>query len=97
MNSCFSFIHEMIYVTLKNRYNDLKYGDYFHSVDSFHIYERHFDMVKKISANVSNYFFVLCPQISLLDEVIFLRKGDFSNIPINFEFAKWLVNTNENL
>jgi len=89
---CFSFIHEMIYVVLKNKYNDLEYGDYFHSVDSFHVYEKHFDMIKKISAGVSNYSFVSCPQISSLNEVVFLRKGDFSNIPFSFKFSEWLVN-----
>jgi len=86
---CFSFIHEMLYVYLKDTYKDLKYGNYFHYANSFHIYERHFEMLKKITGE-DEYISINCPEISCKEEVEFLIKHDFTNIPENFEFTKWL-------
>ena len=90
----FSFIHEMILNSLRKHYIDLEYGDYFHFVDSLHVYERHFEMLAKIATLDDNednkYILVYCPQISGQDEVDFIRKLDFSFIPDNFEFCKWL-------
>ena len=34
----FSFIHEMVYISLKETYPELNIGNYYHTVDSFHIY-----------------------------------------------------------
>jgi thymidylate synthase len=90
----FSFIHEMIYVVLKYKYIDLQIGDYCHFVDSFHIYENHFDFLKNI--NVDEYKLIDCPKIYSKDEVNFII--DFSKtldkivIPENYKFAKWLSN-----
>lgn len=99
---CFSMMHEMLYVTLKQHYKNLEYGDYYHSVDSFHVYEKHFEMIEELT-NIdistkrcknkytkSKFSLVLCPKISNINEVKFLRKLDFSKIPNNFNFTKWL-------
>jgi thymidylate synthase len=87
---CFSFIHEMMFETLRETYIDLEYGKYHHIADSFHIYERHFDMIKKI---VSNDVFtdVVIPRINGKAEVDFLRGLHYDNIPENFMFTKWLL------
>lgn len=113
----FSFIHEMMYNSLKDKYPDIEYGDYFHFTDSFHVYERHFRMLAKIAGvdladykgddgktnyefgnrngqKQSSYKMVLCPKISGPEEVRFIRNLDFSDIPNEYEFAKWL-NTEE--
>ena len=92
-NDCptFSFIHEMMLNTLKGYYPELQYGEYFHFVNSFHVYERHFKMLESIVTNNDTYEKVLCPQISGPDEVDFMRKLDFSNIPEDYKFCRWLL------
>jgi thymidylate synthase len=94
---CFSFIHEMLYMLLKDKYVGLKIGSYYHSVDSFHVYEQHFDLVKKISQKNSKFSFVDCPRISSSVEVRFLTSRYFLfsegkvEIPKQYKFAQWLV------
>jgi thymidylate synthase len=85
----FSFVHEMLYICLKEVYPDLELGVYHHCADSFHVYAKHYDMVKKIVDGAA-YAIVDCPRISSIKEVEFLRKGDYNNIPSEFKFATWL-------
>lgn len=97
----FSFIHEMLLCALRKRYPDLQYGNYFHFVNSFHVYERHFGMLEALTGGKigqpvpklkpDGYTLIRCPQISGPDEVDFLRKLDFSSVPDGFEFVKWLL------
>lgn len=87
----FSFIHEMALNSLKTQYPDLKMGTYYHSSDSFHVYERHFDLLNKIVNEFDPYCDIDCPRISGPDEVAFLRKLDFENVPKDYHFASWLV------
>jgi len=105
----FSVVHEMVLNALWRVYPDLRYGDYFHIADSFHAYERHFEMLSKLTgyekgtdtdgftkrekARLSSYKFVMCPMISGPDEVDFLRLLDFTSIPETYKFSKWLVTT----
>lgn len=86
----FSFVHEMMYQTLKEVYPELEYGEYYHSADSFHIYEKHFDMLEQIIQG-SSYVEYVCPRILNADEVRFLRKLDFTNIPPQYQFTTWLT------
>lgn len=86
---CFSFIHEMVYVTLKETYPDLEIGNYHHSSDSFHCYEKHFSMLAEIVSG-SSYKEIICPKISCKNEVKFLLKANFENIPETYLFSKWL-------
>jgi hypothetical protein len=69
---CFSFIHEMLLNALREYFPSLEYGTYHHSADSFHVYERHFEMMEKI-AFTSPYVSIECPRISGPDEVRYLR------------------------
>lgn len=87
---CFSFIHEMAYCLLKEKYVNLQYGNYHHSVDSFHVYEKHFDKAKKISCD-SKFDFIECPEISSAEEVRFMLKCNFKEIHEDFKFVKWLT------
>jgi thymidylate synthase len=91
-NDCpaFSFIHEMMLNALRRQYPTLDYGTYHHTANSFHIYERHFAMLDRLVAD-DPYVPVDCPKISGPDEVAFLRALDFSAIPQQFAFAKWLT------
>ena len=87
----FSFIHEMLLNSLQEFYPELQYGLYHHSVDSFHIYEKHFKMIESI-INDDEFIDISCPEIFNSDEVKFLRKYEFDNIPSNFIFTRWLTN-----
>jgi thymidylate synthase len=86
----FSVIHEMVLNALRRTYPSLAYGNYFHIADSFHVYERHFNMLEQIQDG-NKYQRIICPEISGPDEVDFLRKCDYSEIPEQFEFTKWLT------
>lgn len=85
---CFSFIHEMMYFTLKESYPKLEYGMYYHSADSFHVYERHFKMLDEI-VNGSEYTEIECPKIKDADEVRKLRELDLEGS--SYSFTKWLI------
>ena len=103
----FSFTHELMLNALREFYPDLEYGNYHHSADSFHVYERHFDMIEKITGikidasstmEQDPYEEISCPPMSGPDEVRFLRAGKFVNtttllpdIPEDFEFTRWLT------
>ena len=94
---CFSFIQEMVYVMLKETYPDLECGNYFHHADSFHVYERHFELLQKI-VDGDPYEPINCPRILNPEEVFFLRypekfgRGrDYQPVPAEFKFTKWLT------
>ena len=44
----FSFTHELLWVSLLKYFPYLQLGSYHHIADSFHVYERHYDLVQKI-------------------------------------------------
>lgn len=97
----FSFVQEMIYVTLRDTYPELAMGHYHHFADSLHIYEKHFAMVNEMLANPRDFEAVDCPKISSSAEVEYLRNnkletdvgkdGDLNPIPDTFKFAEWLI------
>lgn len=69
----FSMFQEMIYVTLRDTcYADLEMGNYHHICDSFHVYERHFEMLDAI-VNGDKFAPIACPFISSISEVQHLR------------------------
>lgn len=89
----FSFIHEMVYISLKEFYPDLKLGNYYHSADSFHVYDRHFEMLNNIVRG-DEFIQIDCPKISGPDEVRFMRKYRLdisSDVPKEFKFVRWLL------
>lgn len=82
----FSFIHEMAYITLRDlKYQDLQLGNLSCFVNSFHIYERHFELLDNIVAN--NYIEIDVPRISGLVEVENLIKTSY----LDFPFTNWLT------
>ena len=92
----FSIIHEMLLNALRRYYPTLEYGTYHHIADSLHVYERHFEMLEKLAAKDS-YKMVLCPRISGPDEVDFLRRLDYTNIPDEYAFTKWVTTFDTNV
>lgn len=96
----FSFIHEMVLNALKATYPDLKLGTYHHAADSFHVYEKHFEMLNTLAQGNSSYVEVDCPRMSGPDEVEFLRglwayRGFEESVPERFKFCNWLLERNE--
>ena len=91
----FSFIQEMIYVTLRSTYSELVMGNYHHFVDSLHVYEKHFLMLEEIIKNPTKFESIDCPRISSKDEVDYLRKTNFTRQdtihPVQYQFVNWLV------
>lgn len=85
----FSFVHEMVYVALKEKYKDLEMGSYYHFADSFHVYERHFEMLDAIVAGDS-FEEVEIPRISCYDEVYALSRNTPDLNDPRFEFTRWL-------
>ncbi len=88
---CFSFIHEMIYIYLKDiKYKDLELGNYNHCSDSFHIYERHFNMLENILKEKEEDFIIeKIPKINNYIEVINLINREESE---EYKFLNWLKN-----
>jgi thymidylate synthase len=92
---CFSMIYEIAYGYLKwIKYPDLERGTYCHKVDSLHIYERHWSMVKQILIDgLSGYYYIDVPKINSFSEANRLlnyhhRLGD----PLQYKdaFSIWL-------
>jgi thymidylate synthase len=84
----FSIIQEMIYVMLRDtKYPELEMGTYTHTADSFHVYERHFEMLDKIVAGDA-YLPIACPKIKSADEVRHLR----GSIHLLYEDGKQSIN-----
>lgn len=44
----FSFVHELLWENLRWSLPGLSLGNYYHTSDSFHVYERHYEMLEKI-------------------------------------------------
>lgn len=77
----FSVIQELVYVSLRDTaYPDLKMGSYHHTADSFHYYERHFEMVKQIN-NSDRFIPLEIPKIRDVREVNYLLSGIHQTYP----------------
>lgn len=91
----FSFIHEMLYVTLRDScYPDLQMGSYHHTADSFHVYERHFKMLDELCMHDAKFTPLEAPRMTNAEEVEYLRscKWIAESPPYEFEFTEWLTN-----
>jgi thymidylate synthase len=89
---CFSILHEMVYVVLRDlMYSDLIMGSYTHKVDSFHVYERHFEMLNQIIiGGHEEYYEVDCPEIYDNREVINLVHYKEEDHRETHLFTEWL-------
>src|ERR1039458_3753264 len=90
----FSFVHEMLYVTLRDTcYADLQMGDYHHTADSFHVYARHFKMLDELCKDGAEFTTIEVPRISGAQEVDYLRSCSWMTDvpPREFDFTHWLT------
>ena len=98
---CFSFIQELMYCRLKAVYPLLRLGRYWHLADSFHVYERHFDMVESIvtSPRITVDPHATCPIMEYKDVDQWSDIRYTANNPTNTDqktkFGKWLVTRND--
>lgn len=87
---CFWCIAQMVYALLKEHYPELKRGTYTHIANSLHIYERHFEMTKKIlDDNLGGYTPVDVPFITAAEtrKLLALYTGDWDD----GQFSSWLT------
>jgi thymidylate synthase len=93
----FSFIHQMVWACVKWYYKELEMGSYHHVADSFHVYERHFDMLEKITTPAAEFSLIEVPPIADNYEVNYLlsissgKPVDYIRNKDYFEFTKWLT------
>jgi thymidylate synthase len=89
----FSFIHEIVFKLLESFY-ELEIGNMHFSTDSFHIYDRHFEMLDKI-INGDKFKEIDCPRIfSTLEAAYLFNCRDWKEEPeevtSDWEFTRWL-------
>ena len=82
----FSIIQEMVFNLLLDKYKNLKMGELSIFVNSFHLYERHFDMMKNIvNSKINNFNLIAIPKM-IPEEVKKLK----NNIYDDYDFTNWL-------
>lgn len=86
----FSFIHEMMYIYLQNIYPELQYGIYHHTVDSFHIYKKHYHVAEAVLLG-DEFTLIFCPQMNYKDVDFMLSNPTVTNLFIDTLFRNWLL------
>jgi thymidylate synthase len=94
---CFTWTQELLCNLLKRKFPTLKMGTYYHTSDSMHVYERHFEMVNKVVTSdplVLNAIHE--PKISGSREAEFIINNadilsyERDKIPPGYHWALWL-------
>lgn len=96
----FSFLQEMVFVSLRDlAYPDLQMGTYHHTADSFHVYERHYEMLDYLTHPNVIFHHQEFPKIKNAKEVDFLLSRNIGRQSLtagpaigheDFKFSKWL-------
>jgi thymidylate synthase len=100
----FSFVHELLLWKLKEKdpvlFENLHLGNYQHSADSFHVYERHYDMLENIikSPVVATDEHDNCPEmtrftphyVAVLRDELTRQKPRLEGLDTD-PFVKWLL------
>jgi thymidylate synthase len=96
----FSFLHEMVFVTLRDsQYPELQMGTYHHTSDSFHVYQRHYEMLDALVAEDVGFSPAPFPRIKSIGEVNYLLSKNIGRQSlvvagppndVDFKFTKWL-------
>lgn len=99
----FSFLHEMVFNALLSSYPDLQMGTYHHTADSFHVYERHYEMLEQLCSPSADFIPFNVPMINGPEEVVYLLSKNISQqrfpaakplLHESFLFSKWLETPN---
>lgn len=92
----FSFIHECVHVMLleSSRYaGRLEMGTLTQFAESFHVYERHYDMIKTLIDE--DVVPIECPRLQSAEELGMLRNGDHHDASLMYPFSQWLMSTED--
>jgi len=84
---CFSMIHRLMTQALRIKYPDLKVGMYNHNAVTLHVYERHYEMLRRALAdNAASYVEINPPMFTMGDVNHLVWKT--IDVP-NTEFMRW--------
>lgn len=95
----FSFVHELAWATLEPVMPGLQLGNYHHSADSFHVYERHYELLEKLlqDPEATTDYHQSCPQmipdVTLLAQLRTIATGKYvieTDGPLQ-PFSQWLL------
>jgi thymidylate synthase len=91
---CFGLIHRMVLCYLQMAaYPFLELGNYAHRVDSLHVYERHWEMIGRLTAQgMKNHYDVPIPQITYDDLDWLIKNPKKVYNESGLEFAQWITN-----
>jgi thymidylate synthase len=71
---CFWQLYRFMFVLLKLKYPDLKFGTYTHTANSMHVYDRHYEMLTKIdSAGLAGHTDVDVPMPTANEVAVLIR------------------------
>lgn len=84
----FGLVHELVYWLLRAQGLPLEIGPITYFVESFHVYERHFDMVRRIIKDDEQQVEHAVPVLSGAEEAQALRRNE---IDADFPFSAWLL------
>ena len=92
----FSFVQEAVLISLNDSQTEAKQpielGSLILFTNSLHVYERHFDMLEKLTSE--EVVPVDCPRLKNKFELDFLRIGLIPRFPNNYKFTSWLHDIN---
>lgn len=86
----FWFLRSMVLAKLKKVYPELELGTYYHKADSFHVYDRHFNMLNNIVNNDEDIIPIDLPEITS-EDVDYLFESRLSYRPDeSLEFSNFV-------
>lgn len=86
----FTLLHQNMYVLLREKYNDLKLGEYTHNVVSLHLYEQDFELAQKMLDSGFETEALPMMDIPLVD-----KKGYFGGLSLTDPLHAWIKHHKE--
>jgi len=86
---CFWQLHTFVHAMLSDRYPDLQLGTYTHFTNSMHVYERHYDMIKRIVDGGHKAYTHCAVPTPTRQEVVdlYVKRGDYDG---SGAYGTWL-------
>ena len=89
----YAFVHQNMYLLLKEVYPELELGQYIHKMDNVHYYERHFDLVESIKKETHDKYHtleLLKPIITIEDNKAVVNNQIYDEyIKFKYEIPNW--------
>lgn len=88
---CFAQLHQMVQAALAMCGLKVRLGQYFHSVGSLHVYERHFEMLQQLAHSLEKHYQPIeIPLPSSYLDFVHLQGADQTLIPYS-EYTDWML------